>query len=156
MNVFERFEKKYPFYLMDVNGFKYRLREAQGKESPEDEANETLWNVKSVSLENLKTVFAPHSSWDDLKNPDSDFVKFLVKECSHDDGKISVFKLRNLFMLWCEGDTTEKVVEFFNNLQDGTQDTIPANDKDFKPSMNEVYRMTTTMVFEHIRLGGGD
>ena len=65
-------------------------------------------------------------------------------------------KLRNLCMLWCKGDTKEKVVEFFNNLQDGNQDTISAEDKDFKPSMNEVYRMTTTMVFEHIRLDGGD
>ena len=81
---------------------------------------ETLYNVKFISLEAMKNAFKSHDSWNDLNDPNSDFCSFLKKECQHEDSEnISVFKLRCLGILWCEGDAIEKASELFENMQDG-------------------------------------
>ena len=37
LNKFQQFEHKFPFYLMDVNGFMHRVKEAMIAENPEHE-----------------------------------------------------------------------------------------------------------------------
>mgnify|MGYP000382364270 CR=1 FL=1 len=99
----------------------------------------------------MQEAFKTHKSWDDLRNPESDFVKFLVKECQSAQGEylhFSTFKLRCLGILWCEGSPIEKVVELFDNLQDG-QYTISCNDRDFKPNLFQMFYFATECVFNH-------
>ena len=55
LNPFQQFEKKFPFYQMDVNGFMLRVREAMAKEQP-DQAK-TLYNVKTVTLDTIQEAF---------------------------------------------------------------------------------------------------
>ena len=68
---------------MDINGFMFRVKEAMLAMEP-DQAK-TLYNVKYITIDAMRDAFKPRSSWDDLKNPMSDFVKFLNKECKYDD-----------------------------------------------------------------------
>ena len=67
--------------------------------------------------------------------------------CS-EDGGISIFKLRNIGILWCEGDPIEKASELFENMQDSNAATIACNDKDFKPNLYALINFATQMVFE--------
>ena len=97
----------------------------------------------------MQNAFKTHSSWNDLNNPQSDFVLWLQKVCSDDDDTevLSVFKLRNIGILWCEGDSKEKASELFENMQDNDAPTIACNDKDFKPNLYALFNFATEMVF---------
>ena len=103
---------------MDVNGFILRVKEAMQLEEPE----KTLWEITEVRLASLQTAFQPHDSWNDLKNEDSNLVKFLNDTCATDEEpektKFSTQKIRVLGLMWCEGDDKEKVHELYDNLQD--------------------------------------
>ena len=79
------------------------------------EHKDQIWNVKSISLESMAEAFKTHDSWQDLQNAESDFSKFLTTVCS-EDGAISIFKLRNIGILWCEGEPIEKASELFENM----------------------------------------
>ena len=67
--------------------------------------------------------------------------------CS-ENGEISIFKLRNIGILWCDGDPIEKASELFENMQDGDSKGIACNDKDFKPNLFALLDFATKMVFE--------
>ena len=76
--------------------------------------------LETVCLECLQVSFEMHDSWKDLKNTDSEFVKFLNEFCGV-EGQQNVFKpnkLRILGLLWCEGSPQEKVTELYDLLQD--------------------------------------
>ena len=90
-----------------------------------------------------------HSSWNDLNNEDSDFVKFLREYCSEGDD-FSIFKLRCIGILYCDGSHHEKASELYDCMQDGDQETIACNDKDFKPNLYQLFFLATEMVFTQV------
>jgi hypothetical protein len=55
LNPFQKFEKKFPFYHMDINGFMLRVRQAMVAENPEEE--KTLYNVKYIALKSMQNAF---------------------------------------------------------------------------------------------------
>ena len=64
-----------------------------------------------------------------------------------ENGKYSVFTMRVLSILWCDGSPPEKAAEFYANLQD--MDTIACGDKDFKPNLYAIFDLATEMVFKN-------
>ena len=101
-----------------------------------------------------------HNSWKDLKNPDSELVKFLNEFCGVENmpNHFKPSKLRILGLLWCEGSPKEKVVELYDCLQDAHQPKISATDKDFKPHFYELLDLATECVFiyEPVHMGTGE
>ena len=79
LNRYEKVEFTFPFYKMDVNGFVFKVKIAVLHENPTMKGK--LYLVKYVSLKALAKSFSTHSSWDALKNENSDFVKFLKASC---------------------------------------------------------------------------
>jgi len=134
---------------MDVNGYMMRMKEALTKELVKQPDVDQIWKLETVCLDCLQETFEMHDSWKDLKNPDSEFVKFLNEFCGV-EGQTNVFKpnkLRILGLLWCEGTPKEKVVELYDCLQDAHQPKISATDKDFKPHFFELLDIATECVF---------
>jgi len=132
---YQKFDKKFPFYRMDINGYALRIKEAMQIEANEAGAT-NIFNIHTIKLATLQNVFELHASWSDLKNEKSDFVQFLNAVCA-EEGSPNVFsttKLRVLGLLWCEGGDKEKAFEFYENLQDNDQPKISCTDKDFKPN----------------------
>jgi len=99
---------------MDVDGYIFRIKQAMILEEPEK--GEKIWLVKHVSLRSLQKAFAPHESWHELNDGESPFVKFLNDIALEENGKYSVFVLRVICILWCEGSAKEKTTEFYENL----------------------------------------
>lgn len=62
--------------------------------------------------------------------------------------RLDSFKMRALGLLWCEGDATEKVIEFYDNCQDNNQPLISADDKDFKPNFYKMLDFATEICFD--------
>ena len=75
--------------------------------------------IDNISIETMAEGFSMHPAWADLGNPDSDLVSFLKSEALGQNGLLSVHKLRAISILWCDGSKEEKVVEFYENMQDG-------------------------------------
>lgn len=147
LNRYQKFEKLFPFYLMDVNGFMHLVQKGAKQENPEMK----IWHIKTISIQALATAFNKHDSWKDLKSMESDFVKFLMSVCCDDEdtSKLSIFKLRLIGILWCDGDKTEKVVELFECMQDHDNPSISAHDKDFEANIFQLYDFALRMVFEN-------
>jgi hypothetical protein len=61
---------------------------------------------------------------------------------------LSVFKLRCLGLLWCDGKAGDKAFEFYDMLQDDNQPSIAAMDKDFQPNFFTLLDMASAMVYE--------
>ena len=126
---YQRFEKYFPFYRMDINGYQLLLQTARmntyaGQKNENDEPY-LLYEINDISWEQLKAVFKPYKSWAGLNDEDSEFMTFLRQTCLYEDSpdsgpdmRFDSFKLRVLGLLWCEGDPGEKVVEFYDNCQD--------------------------------------
>ena len=122
---YQKFEHYFPFYLMDINGYNLLLKTA--RVNTYKDANPPIheYNVKDIAYAELKDVFKNHESWNDLNDENSELMKFLKETCLYEgspaegaDMRFSSHMLRIIGLLWCEGDTEEKVVEFFDNLQD--------------------------------------
>lgn len=147
LNRYKRFEKLFPFYQMDVNGYILRIKETMAKDKPE--FKDRLEMIHSVKLESMAEVFKVHPAWSGLSDPNSDIVKLLKSEFMHDEetDMLSVSKLRAIAILWCDGDPKEKVVEFYENMQDAMQVTIAASDRDFEPNLFAALNSATEMVF---------
>ena len=64
MDRLQRFEKLFPFYRMDVNGYSLRIREAREFQGKLD--NKPMNKVEDVSLIALQAAFKTHNSWSDL------------------------------------------------------------------------------------------
>ena len=111
-------------------------------------------------------MFKTHPSWSDMQNTSSAFVAFLKDACpcdGHNDDEndsdvnssllnseehhLSVFKLRCLGLLYCDGKAPEKAFEFYDMLQDDNQPSIAAGDKDFKPNFFTLLDMASEMVY---------
>jgi hypothetical protein len=126
-----KFEKLFPFYKMDINGYAKRLREAREFQAAKD--SKYYLQVEMISLASLQRAFKTHSSWSDMERNSSEFVSFLKESCPYDQDEpkqkddsllesetiqLSVFKIRCLGLLWCEGKSAEKAFEFYDMLQD--------------------------------------
>ena len=123
MDVYERLQYRFPFYLIDVNGFCMHIKEAMKIYSPD----KNLIQIKSVNLESLKKAFKNYQSWDDLSDSQSQFVQFLNETCAfetqnpYEESGVDIFdssKLRLLGILWCDGKPKEKAFELYDVLQD--------------------------------------
>lgn len=82
MERYTRFEKYFPFYKMDINGFIFHVNQAMHYDWCEK--NDPHLNIKKldcVSLRALRKAFEDYSSWRDLNNDRSDFIQFLSKFC---------------------------------------------------------------------------
>lgn len=86
-----KWEKEHPFYHMDVNGFCYHVKQAvlldlkkQGNDFLEFN-NMNYRKATKVSLSSLQKTFCNFKSWSSLNDFSSDFVTFLIEECSLDD-----------------------------------------------------------------------
>jgi hypothetical protein len=169
----ERFEKLFPFYRMDINGF--QLRTKQAKKLYADRRGITRFEtILEVRLSDLQTVFKPHESWNALNDPSSDFVSFLRDTCAPseeekadgdvetdddtDNPHISLFHLRCIALLWCDGSNKEKGFELYDMMQDNDQPSIAASDKDFLPCFNFILKMATELTYKlgpkYLDLGG--
>lgn len=106
--------------------------------------------INVVSQKAMAEQFKNHQSWSGLNDQGSELSQFLNTVCldDNDGSKLSISKLRNLGLLWCEGDPSEKVPEFFENLQDPFSKQISANDKDFKPNFEKLLLFATKMIVE--------
>ena len=145
---YDKFEKVFPFYRMDVNGYILRVKEAMQLEHP----TKLLYEQDHVELPNLQLSFKVHESWNDLEDENSALVKFLNDTCVYDKGpkvnKFCSWKLRVLGILWCEGSNKEKVFELYSNMQDNEQTTIAWSDKDFKPNFFAILDLASSIVFK--------
>ena len=61
MNRYQKFEKHFPFYRMDVNGYVMLINEAIKIESIKDNIK-----IEAVSLKALSISFNLHETWNDL------------------------------------------------------------------------------------------
>ena len=104
---------------MDVNGYISRIKECMVAQEPHNAQKMHL--IDNISIETMATGFSMHPAWADLSNPDSDLVSFLKSEALGENGMLSVHKLRAIAILWCDGSKEERVVEFYENMQDGLQ-----------------------------------
>ena len=59
---YERFEKSFPFYRMDVNGFMVLIKRAM-RLTFKDEPNKPLWQIKHITLEALQEAFKNNNTW---------------------------------------------------------------------------------------------
>ena len=66
---------------------------------------------------------------------------------SGDEMRFSSFNLRILGLLWCDGDSMEKAVELYDNMQDNNQPEIAASDKDFNPNLFVMLDFASEIVF---------
>ena len=77
MDRIQRFEYRFPFYRMDVNGYQMHIKQAMKLFQP----NLATFDIKVFDLECLQKAFSAYSSWSDLDNLTSDFVLFLKETC---------------------------------------------------------------------------
>ena len=124
MERYSRFEKYFPFYKMDINGYIFHVNQAVHYDW--SEKNDPHFNIKKlevVSLRSLQRAFEDYKSWRDLNNENSDFVRFLSKfcpeKCELDDSVrehhfFSIHKLKMLGILHCQGGYSEKIKELLH------------------------------------------
>lgn len=163
MDRYEKFEKYFPFFRMDVNGYQALLKLARYNTYKEVKPPLKDYDIKDVSLKELQVAFKNHSSWSDLNDEGSELVKFLKTTClyensetSGDNMRFSSQKLRALGTLWCKGSYQEKVVEFYDNVQPNSSATIQADDPDFEPNFYLMLDFATEIIFKNIDLYGED
>ena len=167
LNSYEKYEKTYPFFRMDVNGFCLHVREAvviDLKNAGKDIADHHHVETK-VSLASIQETFKPYKSWAELNDTGSNFVRFLVEECSADpanadpdaakgkDAKDIWFdctKLKIMGIMWGHGDKNEKIIEIYNVLQANHQDEIAWNDRQTKRTFYDIFDVSTELIFKHI------
>ena len=79
INKLAKFEKTFPFYKMDVNGFILKLNHAitmscSGKDIHD---NYKIYQVDYISGINLSKAFKDYAAWNALSDKESDFAKML-------------------------------------------------------------------------------
>ena len=79
LDPYQKFEKDFPFFRMDVNGYCLHVREAVviDVKNQEKEVEHHHYHQSEVSLESLQKTFANFESWSDFNDPNSVFVKML-------------------------------------------------------------------------------
>ena len=111
---------------MDINGYQVLLRVARCNTYADAQPPLFEYQIKDISYKELKHAFRRHGSWSALNDENSELMTFLKTVCmekesvdkSGDNMRFSSFMLRTLGLLWCDGNIEEKVVEFYDILQD--------------------------------------
>ena len=153
MDQFERFQYKFPFYRMDVNGYIMHIKEAMKLYKPDS----ILMQIHEVDLPSLQSAFKSFQSWGDLNDENSQFVQFLNDNMSDNhDFIFDVRKIKCLGVQWCDGSNKERVQEFYDIVQDNQQPCIVANDKDTRKNLLELFNISTKLVFDNIKKYGGN
>ena len=73
---YERFEKSFPFYKMDVNGFMLLIKRSM-RITYKDEPDKPLWQIKHITLEAMQEAFKNNATWSSCLNdtsPPSDLI----------------------------------------------------------------------------------
>ena len=63
---YQRFEKLFPFYKMDINAYQLLIQTAKKNtyaNKGDDEDSKKLFEIKDMSYGALKEVFKPYKSW---------------------------------------------------------------------------------------------
>ena len=131
---YQKFEKHFPFYRMDINGFIYRLQETIVDENPHLAGE--LFKVNQITEKGMSHTFRSLPSWHDLDNPSSDLRQLIYDTCGEED-KLSIHKLKLIALLWCDGNTTDKIDVFYNIIQGVNSNYISCKDDDnnFVPAL---------------------
>lgn len=152
---YEKFEKSFPFYQMDVNGFMLLIRKAM-KTTFADEPEKQIYQIDHVSHAALKEAFKNHKTWSEpLSYEDSALMKLLNACCKYegenpkDPKSYDIENLRIFGMIWCAGDDKEKVIEFYDMLQDNDQPDIAATDKDFNVNFYKILDWAAFNIFKY-------
>lgn len=156
MGRFDRFEKQFPFYQIDVNGFFHLLQRAQ-KLSYQDQEDAQLREMNYVTLAALQEAFSSNKTWADALANDGKLVQFLNETCKGEsedfpDDTVTLYEVRLiacLAIVWCEDEPKEKLVEYWAILQDGDQQTIAAYDKDFMVNLFQMFDISHTFVYDY-------
>lgn len=163
---YQKFEKLFPFWRMDINGFMMYVKEAvhvdvQNQRHPGHQqynaVDSAILGIKIVSIEALAAAFSNHASWADLADPNSYFVQYLKDNCGvadedlpvghYDCNFIDIQKLKLMAILLCEGSPKEKAFELYDSVQDNFQERIACSDKDFEPAFFHLLDLATELVF---------
>lgn len=156
---YERFEKSFPFYKMDVNGFMVLIKRAM-RLTYKDEPDRPLWQIKHITHEAMLEAFKNNKTWSTCLGqiqPPSELISFLKDTCLVDDSPeykdidknaYSVRKIKCVGLLWCDGSHKEKVVELYDMIQDNNQHSIAANDKDFRRNLFLIFDFASTFCFK--------
>lgn len=123
---YQRFEKSFPFYKMDVNGFMVLIKRAM-RLTYADEPDKPLWQIKHITLEALRESFKNNKTWSEAlqdKTPPTELIMFLNDTCRIESNEYtdipptaySVRKLKCVGLLWCDGTSKEKVVELYDMI----------------------------------------
>lgn len=157
MSRWDKFEKQFPFYRIDVNGFNHLLQRAMGltyKHEPNKPANE----IAQVTLSAMQEAFENNPTWKEalVSDPPTKLVQFLnetcVGECEDIATGETIYDVRNLrclALLYCEDEPQEKIFEFWCIIQDADQPKIAAYDKDFSPVMYLLFDFASVTVLKH-------
>ena len=158
---YAQFEKQFPFYRMNINGFFHHIEKAQlkdmfGEEQGEEEPEKH--DVAYVKMEQLQAEFKPFESWSALQDQESHLYKFLAATCKYEgelkegeEGGVVLheLKLKTLGLMWCSGSKQERATQFYGMVQDFDQDEIACSDKDFNEVFDYICYLMTDAVFEH-------
>lgn len=124
MDRYEQFEKYYPFYRMDVNGFIFHLNEAIAN-CAEKEGFRSVTQIDFIRLKDLQYGFKLYKTWGAFQDAQSELVLFLHKYCRYEGNMVSeerkeeevIFdelKVKILGILWCKGSPEEKAKELYD------------------------------------------
>ena len=72
-----------------------------------------LYKINQITIKGLAYTFRNLKSWSDLNDPSSKLRELIFDTCGEED-KLSIHKLKLLGLLWCEGQTRDKIDEFYN------------------------------------------
>ena len=156
---YERFEKSFPFYKMDVNGYMVLMQRAM-RLTYKSEPDRPMWQIKHITLEAMQEAFKNNKTWTAALGqvkPPSEMIRFLNDTCrvdgspefkDVDKNAYSVRKLKCVGLLWCDGSNKEKVVELYDMIQDNNQSRIAADDKDFRKNLFLIFDFASTFCFK--------
>lgn len=82
MSRWDKFEKQFPFYRIDVNGFNHLLQRAM-KLTYEHEPNKPVNEIRHVTLTAMQEAFKNNETWSEalVCDPPTKLVQFLSQTC---------------------------------------------------------------------------
>ena len=95
MDRWNRFEKQFPFYQIDVNGFFFLLHRAM-KDTYKDDEFKKLRDIKVVSLEAMRKSFGSNPTWESALADDAKFLKFIKETCKGEADDVEADLLFNV------------------------------------------------------------
>ena len=121
MSIVQKFELGLPFHQMRVDAYEGRIkRYVQQRDKG------------AISFSQIAHSFLLTNNWQDLQQQDSVLTKLFHDPLMQEKNGISVDRCLLLGLVLCRGNTVLKARVFYDILQDALQDSIAAEDKDFR------------------------